>query len=351
MNEQAEVQMTSLNYTELAEYKRCELEVKEGLDLVKAGYLKIGSALQEIHDRGFYRADFSNFENYCQSRWKISRDRAYQLINASKVAKNVGFLPTRVGTPNPDLHPTSPVIPSSEKQARLLAGLPPEQQREVWNKAVENSNGAQPTGNQVKDAVQANKDAVQAILNRRRAVAEKEVETPVNMAPVPPALIVSSVPAIEYIKNPEKPQIQAVIPASVVKLSSVAVDALLDDNNTGVQEKATELPAPEILTPVSTLVPPDSIVQQVPIDLDSLLDDAKEEESTELDFFTPEVQLPEKESSMSLEGFYRKLDKLRWDLEGVPAEFDQVLAEFDEVLAELKDYGALGINSADLRVS
>lgn len=79
-------------------------------------FIEVGSALLEIRDSRLYRDGFATFEDYCQERWKWHRRYGDRLIEAASVATNL-----------------SPIglTPQNEAQARELARLTPEQQREV----------------------------------------------------------------------------------------------------------------------------------------------------------------------------------------------------------------------------
>ena len=76
-----------------------------------------GPALREIRDSRLYRhLGFGTFQDYCRERWRMSRVHAHRVIEAAAVAENL--LP--MGN-----------TPRNERQARELAKLTPEQQREV----------------------------------------------------------------------------------------------------------------------------------------------------------------------------------------------------------------------------
>jgi hypothetical protein len=80
-------------------------------------FMEVGTALLEIRGKRLYRAQgFKTFEDYCRARWKMSQPHAQRMIDASEVAQNL--IP--IG-----------ITPKNEAQARELAHLPPEQQREV----------------------------------------------------------------------------------------------------------------------------------------------------------------------------------------------------------------------------
>jgi hypothetical protein len=74
------------------------------------GGANVGNALLDIRDGRLYREEFGTFEEYCQQRWKMSRIRAHQLIQATEIASD---LLTDVNTPKP----------TNEFQLRPLAKL------------------------------------------------------------------------------------------------------------------------------------------------------------------------------------------------------------------------------------
>lgn len=128
-------------------------------------FVEVGEALLEIRDRRLYRNQgFATFEDYCQKRWGWSRARGYQLIDAAKVAEN---LSTVVDTP------------LNERQARELAQLPPEQQREAWTIAVTQSANGQPTAREVAEVVNKSFfDVIRERIATRRKEAEEDQPTP-----------------------------------------------------------------------------------------------------------------------------------------------------------------------------
>jgi hypothetical protein len=86
------------------------------------GFIEVGRALLEIRDSRLYLGTHSTFEDYCRERWNLSERRSYQLMDAAKNIQNLNQ-----GT----------TLPDSERVVRPLTSLEPDQQREVWQKAVE----------------------------------------------------------------------------------------------------------------------------------------------------------------------------------------------------------------------
>ena len=67
--------------------KKAERDVLTRLEnAIRTSRLAIGRALKRIRDARLYREEYPTFEDYCQSRWQISRQCAYEHIRAAEVA-------------------------------------------------------------------------------------------------------------------------------------------------------------------------------------------------------------------------------------------------------------------------
>jgi hypothetical protein len=120
VSEEPEMGLSDQTFIEL------EAVVERGL----ATFLEVGQALATIRDRGLYRDTHLTWEDYCRDRWGFSARRARQLIAAS-------------GT----------IVPvANEAQARALAGLDADEQRRVWDAALEG--GDRPTAADITQARQ-----------------------------------------------------------------------------------------------------------------------------------------------------------------------------------------------------
>lgn len=95
----------SLSPAETSQLARLEGIVAEHV----AGFLKVGLALAEIRDKQLFRATHKSFEAYVQDRWKFSRPRAYELIEAAGVTEKLSAMADKVP------------LPKNERQARALA--------------------------------------------------------------------------------------------------------------------------------------------------------------------------------------------------------------------------------------
>lgn len=117
-------------------------------------YVEVGEALKEISERRLYREQgFDTFEAYCEQRWGMGRQTAYQTIRAAEVVGNVKtFL-------QPDAQP-------SFMQAHALSSLPPDQQRELASRV----DFADTTVRELRDIVR-----------------EVQNPTPAPVSPLPPS--------------------------------------------------------------------------------------------------------------------------------------------------------------------
>jgi hypothetical protein len=121
----------------------CRLDALEKIiERGLSNFLAVGKALLEIKERAFYRETHQTFEDYCVGRWKMTRQHANRLISSVHVVNNL----EPIGS-------NSCPEPQTESQARPLGKLPPEQQAEAWQEAVDASPNGNPTASQVKAAV------------------------------------------------------------------------------------------------------------------------------------------------------------------------------------------------------
>jgi hypothetical protein len=125
--------LTSEEVTALASY---EWVIRDGLST----FYKVGTALVEIRNRKLYRGEHRTFEAYLREKWGITRQRAYQLIDAAAITD--------------DLSTTVDILPQNENQARALKSAPADQRAEIWQKAVDANHGSQPTAKHIQQAIQ-----------------------------------------------------------------------------------------------------------------------------------------------------------------------------------------------------
>ena len=136
-----------LTEEELADRHHLELKVERA-------FCQAGQALAELRDRRLYRSTHQTFEDYCRDRFAFQRAHAYRLIDAAAVMDNLSPIQRQI-----DLSPNRrQILPTKLEQVRPLASLEPEQQREVWQQAVEQVDGKVPSGRIVKSIVERLKE-------------------------------------------------------------------------------------------------------------------------------------------------------------------------------------------------
>ncbi len=98
---------------------------------------EMSMALEAMQEERLFLSTHPTFEAYCKDLWEISRIRAYQLIAAVKVIKNLRG--EDAADVNHGLHyeqmvsSSDIILPANERQCRPLTLLPtPDQQREAW---------------------------------------------------------------------------------------------------------------------------------------------------------------------------------------------------------------------------
>jgi len=111
------------------EADRSRLELK-----VERAFYESGLALVELRSRRLYRSTHKSFEEYCFERFGFQRAHSYRLIDAARVVDNLSSGCLQFGD----------IIPSSESQCRPLIKLEPDEQRQVWQEAVEQAGGKVP---------------------------------------------------------------------------------------------------------------------------------------------------------------------------------------------------------------
>jgi hypothetical protein len=125
------------------------VELERTIETGMTTFVEVGSALMEIRDSRLYRVEYKTFEAYCREKWGITDRHARNLIAASSAATKLGE--------------TGTMVPKTERQARPLATLAPEQQPQAWERAVEIAEGEQPTARQVEEAVAEFNEADEAV--------------------------------------------------------------------------------------------------------------------------------------------------------------------------------------------
>jgi hypothetical protein len=114
-------ELVPLSVNEERRFQECEKIITDGLNT----FMEVGQALTEIRNRRLYREDFKTFEAYAHQKWGIKRQRAYELMGASEVTRNLSEI--------------SDILPAKESHAASLLKLSPEDQRKTWQEIIEES--------------------------------------------------------------------------------------------------------------------------------------------------------------------------------------------------------------------
>lgn len=144
--------MLALTKPEARLLRECEATIERGL----ATFVEVGQALLAIRDERLYRERHKTFEDYCQERWGWKRAHAYRQIEAAQVVRNL--------SPMGD-------TPTNERQARVLAPLTTDRQRELWGKALENG---KVTARDLTELIQAEAEAKGIQLRKDSRETEEE---------------------------------------------------------------------------------------------------------------------------------------------------------------------------------
>lgn len=146
-NEQDEWRTTGslVQKTELSPLSAEELRERDELEnTVQQAFLVAGQSLKTLREKKLYRETHSSFISYVKDRFDFTRRAADYLISASEVVENLKREPLVLDTN---------VLPTSERQCREVAKLPPHQQSQAWLAAVEQANGKVPSGRIVREVV------------------------------------------------------------------------------------------------------------------------------------------------------------------------------------------------------
>src|SRR5262245_18258337 len=106
--------MSEIDKSRNERLRACEKALAEHMEEV----IKGGLAVKEIRDDKMYQEDgFKTFEDYCKGKWGITKQRSYQLMDASELRLKLPTLPE----PNESQQP----VDSSwnESQMRQLGRL------------------------------------------------------------------------------------------------------------------------------------------------------------------------------------------------------------------------------------
>lgn len=126
--------LEELTFEEVSERHRLELKVERA-------FYEAGKALQELRDLRLYRSTHKTFKEYCRERFGFTRFSAYNKIAAASVFENLLTIGQQI-------------LPANERQVRDLTNLEPDEQQQVWQKAINLAGGKVPSGRIVKGIVE-----------------------------------------------------------------------------------------------------------------------------------------------------------------------------------------------------
>lgn len=99
-------------------------ELKAVVSTTIGATIQCGMALREIRDRKLWLEEAGSFQEFCESNWGVSKQRAYQLIDSADVVES---LPAE----------SQPLV-DSERSARELKRVEPERREAVVQAAASN---------------------------------------------------------------------------------------------------------------------------------------------------------------------------------------------------------------------
>ena len=117
---QAPEPLEDLSATETHRLERLE----NAIENFRKSYYQAGAALAEIRDKRLYRATHPTFEAYLSDRWRMKRQRAYEIIDAWEITNNLSA--------SSDVSSVADI----ESHLRTLRTLTPEDQVTVYSKAM-----------------------------------------------------------------------------------------------------------------------------------------------------------------------------------------------------------------------
>jgi hypothetical protein len=119
-----------------------------------------GRALLEIRDSRLYRSQAKTFEEFCESKWGLKCRQAYRIMEFCEVRES--------------LCPIGHKLPDKEIQTRALGNVPEGDRQTVWERAVNDAGGRQPTGEEIERAARVHTIA-RKVLASMPAEKQKEV--------------------------------------------------------------------------------------------------------------------------------------------------------------------------------
>jgi hypothetical protein len=125
-----------LSAPEKDQLARCETVIQMKL----MAFYEVGLALAEINRQRLYRAEYRSFEEYCRTRWDMSRIHAFRLLKAAEVHQAllpIGNIP----------------LPQNEAQVRPLTALSPDKVKVIWRRAIKKAGAGKITAKLVRSVI------------------------------------------------------------------------------------------------------------------------------------------------------------------------------------------------------
>lgn len=120
-----------------------ETEAREATSAIKDGLVNLRQLLLEVYERGGWKAlGYATFIEYAQIEFDYGKSRAYQLIDAATVERNLRYS-TMVEN----------ALPIPERHLRPLADLPSDVQPIIYQQAVETAPNGKVTAAHVQSVV------------------------------------------------------------------------------------------------------------------------------------------------------------------------------------------------------
>jgi len=126
---------TSATTVEVLEPTPEEESERHRLEIGRTSLLRSGCSTARIA-RSPSLPGTRSFDEYCRDRFGFQRRHSYRLIDAAVVVDNL--CPNGTQT---IISQSEQVVPTNERQVRDLIGLQADEQRSVWQQAVEEAGG------------------------------------------------------------------------------------------------------------------------------------------------------------------------------------------------------------------
>jgi len=136
----------------LSEAEHIELwEREQTIERGLQAFYEVGEALLAIREKRLYRESHTTWNQYLRERWDMGKSQAFYLIQSAETYRAIEDHSSTIVELG-----SSPILPTTENQARELTPLPPDERPQAWREAVEKA-GGQPTAEDVKSVVRERK--------------------------------------------------------------------------------------------------------------------------------------------------------------------------------------------------